>query len=86
MDVARIADTICEQIDTGLQELLNEYIESKTTLDFDGFSDYCLYKGIAITEDILEEVLANSERYLFTESEGGWMPILIDKLESELAL
>jgi hypothetical protein len=86
MDITRIADTICERTDTEPQELLSNYAESVGEIDFEGFGNYCLCCGITITEDTLASLLANNEEYLFTESENGWTPTLLDKLELELAL
>ena len=86
MDITRIAGTICEAVDTQPQKLLDSYVVSIGVVEFEGFSNYCLTHGITITEDILTDMLASNEKYLFTESEDGWTPTPLDELESELDL
>ena len=86
MDITRVAGVICEAINVQPQELLNSYVAAIGVVEFEGFSNYCSTHGIVITEDILADMLASNEKYLFTESEDGWVPTLMDELESELDL
>jgi hypothetical protein len=86
MDISRIASTICEDADIQLQTLFNNYVASVDNIKLNGFRNYCSHRGVIITEDMFEEILASNEEYLFTESEDGWLPISLDELESELDL
>jgi hypothetical protein len=81
MDISRIASVICEQTNCNPQELLNSYTAHAGIIGFEEFSDYCLTHGITITEEALEEMLANNDKYLFTESEDGWIPTLLSEID-----
>ncbi|MCK9557051.1 MAG: hypothetical protein M0R50_03290 [Candidatus Cloacimonetes bacterium] len=84
MDITRIASIISEQIDNRPQELLNSYIKSSDSFKFEDFDNYCRACGIDIAEDTFIEMLANNDKYLFTESDGYWIPTLLDELEEIL--
>lgn len=86
MDISRIAGVISEQINDRPQELLDRYAESVGAVEFAGFSNYCSSRGITITEAAFAELLAGNSRFLFTESEDGWIPTLVEELEEALEI
>jgi hypothetical protein len=80
MYTARIASTISEHVGDRPQELFDIYVESVDVITFEGFQGYCSMRGIIITEDMFTDLLANNRKYLFTESEEGWLPTNLDEL------
>jgi len=81
MNVSRIADSITEEIDTRPQAILGCYIQKFGGVDFDGFRGFCVQHSINITKDVFMELLANNEKYLFTEHNGRWLSILLEAVE-----
>lgn len=86
MYTTRIAATISECVDERPQLLFDRYVESVETVTFEEFKGYCIARGQDITENAFIELLANSDEYLFTESEKGWSPAKLDELQSELGI
>jgi len=86
MNITRIANLISEQVGARPQDLLNSYVESVGVVEFTAFSNCCAAQGITITEDSFADLLADNDRYLFTESDDGWIAALLDCLEESLEL
>jgi uncharacterized paraquat-inducible protein A len=81
MNIIRIADTITEQIHDKPQELFDRYVESVDMVNILEFSSYCSVRVINITESQFFDLLANNNKYLFTECGDSWMPTKIDEIE-----
>ena len=41
-------------------------------------------KGVSITEEEFVDLLANNDKYLFTESDDGWIPTELNQAEEIL--
>jgi hypothetical protein len=84
MDITRIADMVSERICDNPQELLNNYANRVNAINFVEFDSYCSMHGVMLTEDAFFNLLANSDKYLFTESENGWTPTSLNSLKEAL--
>jgi hypothetical protein len=84
MDIIRIANVLSEQVHDRPQELFDRYVEAVGSIKFIDFNNYCSVRGINITEDYFYLLLANNNKYLFTESKNGWILTRLDELEETL--